>query len=85
MCTLLTHACRPAATFLTSFENRRTLEGFDASLTAKKAALQFLFTFAPKAYVGLAGEPPLSNSCSSHHSWSPEVHSAVLPPPTALQ
>lgn len=41
---------------LTSFENRRTLEGFDASLTAKKAALLFLFTFAPVLYVGLAGE-----------------------------
>lgn len=46
---------RPAARALTSFENRRTVEGFDASLTVKKAALQFLFTFAPVAYVGLAG------------------------------
>lgn len=80
----MTDACRPAATFLTSFENRRTLEGFDASLTAKKAALQFLFTFAPEAYVGLAGEPPLGNSCSSNHSWWQEVHYVVLLPPTAL-
>jgi hypothetical protein len=51
--------CRPAARALTGFENRRTLEGFDASLTAKKAALQFLFVFAPVAYVGLAGEGAL--------------------------
>jgi hypothetical protein len=47
---------RPAAKVLTGFENRRTWEGFDASLTAKKAALLFLFTFAPVAYVGLAGK-----------------------------
>lgn len=50
------NVCRPAAQALTNFENRRTIEGFDASLTAKKAALLFLFTFAPVVYVGLAGE-----------------------------
>jgi hypothetical protein len=40
---------------LTGLENHRTLEGYAASLTAKQAALQVLFTFGPVAYVGLAG------------------------------
>lgn len=40
---------------LTRVENRRTQEGYTASLTAKQAALQLLFTFVPVAYVGLAG------------------------------
>jgi hypothetical protein len=31
------------------------LEGYAASLTAKQAALQVLFSFGPVAYVGLAG------------------------------
>jgi hypothetical protein len=48
-------SCRPAARALASLENHRTLEGYAASLTAKQAALQVLFTFGPVAYVGLAG------------------------------
>lgn len=59
-------ADRPIARPLTSLENRRTLEGFDASLTAKKAALQVLFTFAPAMYVGLAGERPPHDDVMSH-------------------
>lgn len=45
----------PAAKLLTAFENHRTVEGYAASLTAKQASLNALFTFAPVAYVGLLG------------------------------